>query len=431
MPRERYVSIATFLVRSGTSTVVTAPPQTEWSLLFAHRIPMPDSSFAGSTTLTAMVLTQDGHLADRAELLTFGPHQGNPLMPGLDLDSSSPVVCALEGPGVLRLLFASKSRARLSVRRFDAQPAPAFAAPLPGAVAEMAAALAAEMPAPFFESPEIEKFDARLIDRIARALAAFRAGEILPHFLDVVRGVDQELTLGKRLTDGFAVFFVTFLNTFVGLFETLVAICLQKQNFLSFQYLLLFVSNRSVANSVLGRPLPRLPVRDPGALYLLFGYVAEHRPAVHYHLLNLFATVSPMEELRIVFALAPITGIPGGQAPKEALAPSAVHAFERRRAGVPGREARAAPVLGIGALTAVSSGDRPPHKFSPFVSPSVSIAPSPGRQLSKVNTDVVEIARGGWTHTPTISTRDIGIATVSVVMTVVSIFAVFYFFAFA
>jgi hypothetical protein len=243
--------------------------------------------------------------------------------------------------------------------------------------------------------------------------------------------VDQELTAGRHITDGTAVLFVTFLNAFTGLFEIIVPICLQKRNFLSFQYLILFVSNRSVANSVLSRPLPKHSVRDLGALYLLFGYVAEHKPAVHYHLLNLFATVSPIEELRIVFALAPITGTHSAQAPKEPLGLSEAHGFDRStaEAAFSGRRPRLPAVLEIGGAIGVSSRDRPAQKLSPFRGRSVSIDPAPPLGLSKVHLDVADIA--GGPRIPALRMWDVRLALASVVMTIICVFVVFYFLMFA
>jgi hypothetical protein len=164
-----------------------------------------------------MVLTPDGKLTDRSELLTFGPNQRNPLMPSLDLDSSSAVVCSIEGSGVLRLFFASKSRARLIVKRYETEQSLTFPGngltEIPRSdtfLAQIAFALTGAMPGPFFENPELDKFHSSVGDLIGAALERIDAGHALPQFLELVRATDQELSAGRKLADGFAIFFSLF-----------------------------------------------------------------------------------------------------------------------------------------------------------------------------------------------------------------------------
>jgi hypothetical protein len=194
---------------------------------------------------------------------------------------------------------------------------------------------------------------------------------------------------------------------------------------------MLFVSNR-LSNLVLTKPVPRHQVRDPDVLYLLFGCVAEQKLPVHYHLLNLFATVSPIEELRIVFTVAPITGIQGAEPPKERLAQSLTESFERIRETDPvpaGAEARR---LDIGGRQWRSIADRSsaPPKLSVFRCRPCTVAPAAGGASAQVHAiGVVDIDGGGATPA-SIPKTDLALAGASVGITITCLFVVLYFFTF-
>jgi hypothetical protein len=347
------------------------------------------------------------------------------------------VVCSIEGPGVLRLFFASKSRAKLIVKRYEIEkPLTVPKTGLTGVILsetfilQIAEILMTEMPSPFFEKPELDRFHSNIPELIGTVLEQIDAAHALPQFLNLVRVIDQQMSSGRKVTDGFAIFFVTFLNKFSSLFDIVLDVCIQRQNFLSFQYLLLFVSNR-LSNSILAKPLPRHQIRDSDVLYLLFGYVAEHKLTVHYHLLNLFATISPMEELRIVFSVASITGIQGSEPPKELLSPSLTETFERITGSDFVRSGHE-PRLDIGGKQWRSITDRHsnPPKLSIFRCRTVTIAPtSVGVCTAVKGIGVVDIERE-YLGVGSISKIDLGLAVTSVGITIICLFVILYFCTF-
>jgi hypothetical protein len=378
MDPERYASISTFLIRSGSSTLITAPPNTEWSLLFAHRCALPGISFRRRTTLSAMVMSHDGKLTDRYELLAFAPDQRNPLMPSLDLDSSSAVVCSVEGdPAIIRLFFASRSRAKLIVSRYGSDASlelpqvlfsqlPQFPENHLRAIFSL---LHDSLPGPFFLNPSMSKFDPNLILSVVTALGRVNPGDLVTQLVELIGSVDTDLSGGKPITNGFALVFVTFLNNFTDFTKFIIAVCLNKANFAAFQSLILFMDNRSFAESVLQRPLPRVPVHCAEPLFVLFAYVAEHRPRVHYHLLNLFATISPIEELQIVFAGVRIVGLAEAEPERPLLEPAVTASLEL------GEEVVVRP-LAIGGAFVCSSGQPRPKKLTRATGESVSFPSS-------------------------------------------------------
>jgi hypothetical protein len=430
----RYASISTFLIRSGSSTLITAPPNTEWSLLFAHRCALPGISFRHRTTLSAMVMSHDGQLTDRCELLAFAADQWNPLMPSLDLDSSSAVVCTVEGgASVIRLFFASASRAKLIVSRYGPD-APLELRPLllsqlrqfpENELPAIFGLLGDSLPAPFFMDASMSKFDPNLIRAVAAALERIGPGDVVAQLIHLIASVDAGLSQGKQITDGFAVLFVTFMNTFADIAKVVVAVCLNKANFAAFQSLILFVDNRAFAEAVLQRPLPRLPVPSPEPLFVLFAYVAEHRPRVHYHLLNLFATISPIEELQIVFAGVRVVGIAEAEPERPLLEPAVTASLDI------GEDVFIKPLV-IGGAFVWASGQTRPKRLTRAIGESVSVPSSvrSGRFGRCHQIDTVDV-QGTVAFRPGAPRKgDVWLAGGSVTLMVIVLFTVLRYFTF-
>jgi hypothetical protein len=355
--KPRYASISSFLLRTGNATQIAAPPNTEWSLLFAHRVPLPGLSFASPAVLTAMVVGHGGRLDDKFELLSFAPNESNTLVPSLELDSSASVVCSVEGGNsVIRLLFASKSPASLIVTSRD--PTARWTAD-PLFLAEMRRISRSErpvqlmllffsiyMPNSFFVDPSVSKFHPFLVDVISLALKRIEKPQLLTEFIEMISFADLQFTLGEAVTDGFVVLFVTFVNDYPEFVDYIIAVSLQRRSFITFQFLLTFAKSKAVFHSALLRPLPRFPVRDIEPLYLLFGFVAERKMKFHYQLLNLFAKISPREELEIVFDEQNIFGLQSLSPPKPSLFPVFTMGME---IGQPACDLAMSPIVKMGA----------------------------------------------------------------------------------
>ena len=317
--RKNFASVSTFLVREGQKVKIEAPPRTVWSLLFAHRV--RGGGVGGRTVLAAWALEKGGKLGEKIELLEFKPGQQESLAPGIDLQSTSPVVCTVEGGGVLRLFFASEARARLRVERdgegkavaFDFEPRlrrdMARIAKSRRSLGLMALDLELLMPGDFLQYPTMEKFDERVMDFVAQEVARMSEAELMSELLELIGFIDMRLSLGDRVVDGDAVLLVSTLNTNPEMVDVVLAICLQKRNYLVFVALLVFLDDKAKVASVLQSPLPRTKVVDFEPLHVIFGVVAERKMKVHFHLLNLFHKISPREELQIVFNASNIYGI--------------------------------------------------------------------------------------------------------------------------
>ena len=319
--RKNFASVSTFVLREGDSVRIEAPPETVWSLLFAHRVKTPGShQTERSTVLTARSFDKRGRLAEPITLLEFEQGQDRPLAPGIDLQGASPVVCTVKGQGAIRLFFASESRASLHIERygtdskitFDAQRLKAELKRIAHSkrrLGLMSLLLEQLLPGDFLHYPTLKKFDKKMLGDIAREIKDIDEEELICEFLELIGFIDMRISLGERLRDGTVVLFVSALNVRPEMLDVALAICLQKRNFLVFHAMLMFIGDKAKIATVLQTPLPRTKVSDFEPLQVIFGVVAESKMTVHFHLLNLFHKISPRDELRIVFNASNIYGI--------------------------------------------------------------------------------------------------------------------------
>lgn len=320
--RKNFASVSTFVLHEGDSVRIEAPPETVWSLLFAHRVKTPGShQTERSTVLTARSFDKRGRLVAKSiRLLEFKQGQDRSIAPGIDLQGASPVVCTVKGQGAIRLFFASESRASLDIERYGTDSKITFdarrldvelkrIAHSKRRLGLMSLLLEQLLPGDFLHYPTLKKFDKKMLDDIANEIADIDEEELICEFLELIGFIDMRISLGERLRDGTVVLFVSALNVRPEMLDVALAICLQKRNFLVFHAMLMFLEDKAKIATVLQTPLPRTKVSDFEPLQVIFGVVAESKMTVHFHLLNLFHKISPRDELRIVFNASNIYGI--------------------------------------------------------------------------------------------------------------------------
>lgn len=324
-----YLSFATFLIKPGQKKKIIIPKDTEWSLLYLHRVQIPNIISEPAACLYGQVADSKGQLDEAERLSEFESSDVNTVLPNIDIDQSTFVIYT-EG-AAMRLFFASKMPSKLKVSNY-LPPTPVFFQKefLEKFASEFARIIKSDKPLHllvwFLESiPQPKYFDdpqypfPSTITSHINLLCKKIGDKILSELLSLLHFIDLSLSLGNPMLQSTAGVILALANEFPHVFEQVVSTIVSLTNTITFIAVLSDLNKRYLLLKILGSNFDSRLAYDVDSLYYLFSYTSRYKLKVHYNLFFLYSRIASLEELRLLYRRDEVLGVPASTVPRNKL----------------------------------------------------------------------------------------------------------------
>ncbi|OHT01290.1 hypothetical protein TRFO_31919 [Tritrichomonas foetus] len=250
--------------------------------------------------------------------------------------------------------------------------------------------------------PKFPKFIQNVLNTSLRRLP----GDAQENLAKIIYFIDFRLSLGEKISEAAGIIFITIVNSICNnnsLLEEIKNMCYDSSNFISFQALFTFISNKSLIADSLLLPVSFLPVNNIDSIAVIYSYAVEKKLPIHYSYLNLFSSIVTEKELKMVFKPDQIFGLDEMDEKIIEKELSSVIFFEKQETIVQPRKPISFKPRKVSDLESDNSKSQPEQQNShilppvqplvlpPLVRPSLSLSKSD--ELHKLNIPFVEPKR--------------------------------------
>lgn len=315
--RKEFVFFTTFLINPGQKKLVEVNKGTEWSILYVHRVELPDIESNEQAALLGQYSVSPNKFSKTEILVKFESREITTIQPNVDIGSSASIVFSAEG-SALRLFLATKFKTSLNITNFKLQK-PAFfnESNFPKIAHELIRIYKSDKPLHllmwFLELfPQKNYFDdsqeafPNLISSFISAICEKLGDKLASEFVSLLHNIDLSLTLGNQMNQSTAGLILTIARLYPQMILKISATFVYLHNCITFIAVLSDINQRLLLLKFLNSDFGYNNETNAKEIIYLFSYTTKYKLRVHYNLFNIYAKIATIDELKLLYNMETI-----------------------------------------------------------------------------------------------------------------------------